>query len=304
VRSMSEDKKTVEQLRAVCINTDPRPLFKSINKVKISSKHSLYEAFQISPSRPVTIKKVNSNSPQYTIPSPVSILNEILAWRIVQHHNIIGYFGSYFFDGDIWIVGESYGTSVELCAIIDGKPNIMTETQIAAVSREALQGLQHVHSKGIIHRDIKSENILVNYHGDVKITDFEQSVISSQLRSKNICGTPYWMAPEVISGQEYDGKADIWSLGIVVIEMLDGEPPYVQEEPIKALGLIVANGTPTVKNSFRLSPALRDFLSGSLEANPAKRLNAAQALQHGFMKSADSLVSLAALVKATQKKIK
>lgn len=104
----------------------------------------------------------------------------------------------------------------------------------------------------------------------------------------------YRMAPELIRGQEYDAKVDIWSLGITAIEMAEGEPPLLNEPPLRALLLITINNAPTLKDSARWSPAFKHFLSRCLDLKPEKRSSAEQLLMHPFLKSACSEEDMAA----------
>ena len=91
-------------------------------------------------------------------------------------------------------------------------------------------------------------------------------------------GTPYWIAPEVIQQKEYGSKIDVWSLGIMVIEMIEGQPPYLDEEPMKALYLIRTNGTPALKHPERLSSVLRDFLTLCLDVDVKRRMSSREAV--------------------------
>ena len=179
------------------------------------------------------------------------------------------------------------------------------------------KGLAHLHSQNIIHRDIKSDNVLLDARGNVKISEF--SVIPKLLlanscfladfgfcakltdqKSKRatMVGTPYWMAPEVVKQKEYGSKVDMWSLGIMAIEMIESEPPYLNEEPLKALFLIATNGTPTLKNPDKLSRELKVFLSQCLTVDVKNRATAQEILAGDFLKRGGcSLASLVDMLK-------
>ncbi|PVV01598.1 hypothetical protein BB560_003978, partial [Smittium megazygosporum] len=226
----------------------------------------------------VAIKQMDLKSQ----PRKELLVNEILVMKESQHPNIVNYIESFLIgSSDLWVVME-YMNGGSLTDIIEN--NKMNEVQIATISLEVSMGLEHLHKQKIIHRDIKSDNVLLGEDCSVKITDFGFCAKLSEQKSKRatMVGTPYWMAPEVVKQKPYGPKVDVWSLGIMVIEMIESEPPYLDEEPLKALYLIATNGTPTLKNPDNLSQELKSYLAECLCVDVDSRATMSELVTHEF----------------------
>ncbi|KAK4190945.1 putative Serine/threonine-protein kinase [Podospora australis] len=285
----------VVALKRICSEGDPREVYRGFTKIGQGASGGVYTGHERGTNRLVAIKQMNLEQQ----PKKDLIINEILVMKESSHPNIVNFIDSYLCGGELWVVMEFMegGSLTDVVTF-----NIMTEGQIASVCRETLRGLQHLHSKGVIHRDIKSDNILLSMEGNIKLTDFGfcATINEAQNKRTTMVGTPYWMAPEVVTRKEYGRKVDIWSLGIMAIEMIEGEPPYLTESPLRALWLIATNGTPTIKNEQDLSPVFRDFLYFALKVDPEKRASAHDLLRHDFMNQCVELSSLAPLVRAAR----
>ncbi|KAI0063979.1 Pkinase-domain-containing protein [Artomyces pyxidatus] len=286
----------VKRLQQICTDADPTRLYRNLVKIGQGASGGVFTAYQVGTNLSVAIKQMDLDKQ----PKKDLIINEILVMRASRHPNIVNYIDSFLHKNELWVVME-YMEGGSLTDVVTA--NLMTEGQIAAVSRETTQGLQHLHKHGVIHRDIKSDNVLLSLTGDIKLTDFgfcAQISDPAHAKRTTMVGTPYWMAPEVVTRKEYGPKVDIWSLGIMAIEMIEGEPPYLNQNPLKALYLIATNGTPTIANPESLSPVFRDYLAKTLEVDAEKRPDAAQLLQHPFFAGAEPLRTLAPLIKAAR----
>uniref|UniRef100_A0A914X879 Mitogen-activated protein kinase kinase kinase kinase n=1 Tax=Plectus sambesii TaxID=2011161 RepID=A0A914X879_9BILA len=154
----------------------------------------------------------------------------------------------------------------------------LSELQIAFVCRETLQGLNYLHSKGKIHRDVKGANILLANSGEVKLADFgvAAQITATIGKRKSFIGTPYWMAPEVASVERkggYGPQCDVWAVGITAIELAELQPPLFDMHPMQVLYLMTKSSykPPQLKDKVKWSPFFHEFVKHCLTRNPKKR---------------------------------
>ncbi|KAF9075298.1 kinase-like domain-containing protein [Rhodocollybia butyracea] len=233
----------VRRLQQICTDADPTRLYRNLVKIGQGASGGVYTAYQVGTNLCVAIKQMDLEKQ----PKKDLIINEILVMRSSRHPNIVNYIDSFLYKNDLWVVME-YMEGGSLTDVVTA--NLMTEGQIAAVSRETAQGLEHLHKHGVIHRDIKSDNVLLSMVGDIKLTDFgfcaqisDPSPPNEPPWSEHPTGWPRSRHTKGIRSQSrhlefrnYGDRDD------------RGEPPYLNQNPLKALYLIATNGTPKIAN--------------------------------------------------------
>eukprot|EP00039_Didymoeca_costata_P018513 m.333764 g.333764 ORF g.333764 m.333764 type:complete len:495 (-) comp17218_c0_seq1:436-1920(-) len=289
------DEEVMARLREIVSPSVDQNRYVDKNRIGQGASGTVYSAVDSQTGRSVAIKQMNLSQQ----PKKELIINEIIVMREQQHPNIVNYVDSLLVEGELWVCMEFLAGGSLTDVVTE---TILNEGQIAAICKECLKALEFLHANSVIHRDIKSDNILLGMDGSVKLTDFgfcAQLQTEASKRSTMV-GTPYWMAPEVVTRKQYGPKVDIWSLGIMAIEMVEGEPPYLNENPLRALYLIATNGTPELQNPDALSDVFKDFLCQCLEMSVDKRGTASELLQHDFLKLASPLPTLVPLIKAAK----
>mmetsp|Transcript_15396 Transcript_15396/g.17141 ORF Transcript_15396/g.17141 Transcript_15396/m.17141 type:complete len:489 (-) Transcript_15396:53-1519(-) len=210
------------------------------------------------------------------------IKKEIDILQKLNNPYIVKYYGSYIKTDALFILMEI----AELGSMRDVMKKLgrsLHEMEVAQVTVCCLKGLEYLHEQNIIHRDVKAANILLTGSGKVKLTDFGVSEqICNTLFAGTFVGTPLWMAPEVITKSKYNKKADIWSLGITIIEIADGYPPHSDMHPFHAMFKIPFKPPPTVVNPSAWSPLFNEFVAELLQKDYKKRPDATTLLTHSF----------------------
>ncbi|XP_053225795.1 serine/threonine-protein kinase TAO3 isoform X3 [Podarcis raffonei] len=260
---------------------DPQELFVGLHEIGHGSFGAVYFATNARTNEVVAIKKMSYSGKQ-TNEKWQDIIKEVRFLRQLKHPNTIEYKGCYLKENTAWLVMEYCLGSASDLLEVHKKP--LQEVEIAAITDGALQGLAYLHSHFKIHRDIKAGNILLTEPGQVKLADFGSASIASPANS--FVGTPYWMAPEVILAMDegqYDGKVDVWSLGITCIELAERKPPLFNMNAMSALYHIAQNDSPTLQSN-EWTNSFRGFVDYCLQKIPQERPSSAELLRHEFVR--------------------
>ncbi|KAJ3909323.1 Pkinase-domain-containing protein [Lentinula edodes] len=248
----------------------------------------VYLGMDASTGRSMAVKQVklpNGSAPNLERKQSMltALEHEIELLQDLQHDNIVQYLYSTLEDDCLNIFLE-YVPSGSVTALLRNC-GAFEETLVSNFIRQISQGLSYLHERGIIHRDIKGANILVDNKGGVKISDFGiskkvdvQALTGARLHRPSLQSSVFWMAPEVVKQSAHTQKADIWSVGCLVVEMFTGEHPWAQLTQMQPVFKIGSSAKPTILSD--ISSEAHDFLTRTFDVDYEARPSASELLQH------------------------
>jgi len=293
-----DDKKVARERRTYPTFAEGYKLLECVGR---GSEGSVWRAMCIPIKKEVAIKIIDLES------LPTSSIEEIhqqvqAMYSCSMHPHVVRYYTSFVHGHSLWWVMKylSGGSCSDIMRF--GHPKGLDENAIKIILKDTLKALDYFHANGRIHRDIKAGNIIISQTGSVQVADFGVSgSLVEQLRT-TLCGSPCWMAPEVMlrawpQGREssgYDYAVDIWSLGITALELAKGRPPFSEYAPSRVFSMVVQNPPPALDDSTSTSPkhkfssSFKDFVSLCLQKDPSLRPSASKLLKHKFFRNKKS----------------
>lgn len=221
-----------------------------------------------------------------------ALSSELALWTACQHNHILALYDVFYashtsaYPG-VWISQELADRSLADIVGLKTAGLVIEERHMAKLLSDILEGLAALHDRMIIHRDVRSDNVLICSNGEAKLSDFTHAVQleaqGPESKRKSVVGTAYWMAPELIKAQSYDVAVDIWSVGATLYELCEGDPPNMNLPPTRAIQQIAQFGLPPLSKADQYSPALREFMKWTTEMRPKDRKTAKDLLSTDFI---------------------
>lgn len=302
-KEMDVETSSVEETRVPEVYTDANPAayFSEFVPVGSGGSGSVYFARHNGSGKKVALKRVTPSTPS----KRRALETEVRTMHAIQHENIVHCYAVYVNEPDVWIVMEAMdvGCLTTVLDFLRDRQFLLSEPHIAYILRETLSAVWAMHSRGCMHRDIKSDNLLVGSDGSVKLGDFEYSAVltADSPKRRTVVGTAWWMAPETVRSSYYDYGADVWSIGILAIECAEWVPPLFGMESSKAMEVIRSGVT---HQGFRRpdmwSVSFADFVRGCLTRDRSLRYTVPELLEHPFLQKACSKQQIANVFRAVK----
>ncbi|XP_018494791.1 serine/threonine-protein kinase pakC [Galendromus occidentalis] len=292
----------------------PEDFYDVIHKIGHGTYGDVYLAKDKSSNVEVALKQC---SPVHAKTAYNFYLTEMVVLSVLSHANIVKSFACYYaapleaktkpklkdVQVPFLIMELMDGSLAEVLDFLDDEGSYLEANIVLFVIREILAGVSFLHKRGIFHRDLKSDNVLLGSNGSVKVADFGLAArfACPENEFHGLTGTTLWMAPEICrietdvengeSGSHlltYTYKADIWSIGIILIELLDGKPPYMdlweKDEKLEIKRKIVHE--PAIRPERKVSKGMNSIIEAMLNKDPSKRLDCVEILKNPVFNSA------------------
>ncbi|KAN0006713.1 hypothetical protein ACTFIU_004904 [Dictyostelium citrinum] len=280
----------LQQIKSISDYPSAANQYNLIEPIGEGTEGRVFKAFCIPLKENVAIKVVELDKMDSQFVKDV--IKEVKVMNGNNHPNLIHYHTSFLENNQLWLVMDYLGGG-SLADIMKFKyPDGIPEVLAVTVLKSLLKGLEYLHSHQRIHRDLKSDNILIGEDGAIELADFGVSAMFEKntcCSRKTIVGTPCWMAPEIISERGYNQGVDIWSFGITAIELIKGKPPGYDLPPSKVFMNLLFGNSPSLQEEEDkgiCSHLYKDLVDKCLQKEPSKRPNATKLLEHKVFKQA------------------
>jgi len=259
---------------------------------------TIYLGYLNNVKEPIAVKEIKFIEPV----EKKAILHEVSKIKKWEHPNVVKYHGCLVKKNLVWLM-MNYTQEFSLLKLMNLVGEPFTEIETKAVMATLVNVFSFLHSKNIVHRNIKCSNIFVSGDGVLKIGDFvlSEQISKAQANKSSTIGIPYWTAPEILRGNLYTNKVDVWSMGITAIEMIEGLPPYADIHPMKAVYRINLLKPSTLKHPEDYSEYLSSFIKECLIKEVEKRPSMKKLKNHWFV--ADFIDNQEMIIQIFRKKI-
>ena len=216
----------------------------------------------------------------------LDVLNEVKVLKLLNHPNIVK-MKEFIEDTDCYYILMEFVCGGELRERII-KKKVYTEKEARNLSKNLISTVLYMHNKGVVHRDLKLDNLMLCEDHDcetIKIVDFG---VATEINGKTInklCGTPWYISPEILRNEDHSFSVDMWSIGVIIYMLLCGRPPFCDDNQSKLFSKIKSGNysfQPTLIWDH-ISMEAKDLIHNLLSVDPSTRLTAAQALEHPWM---------------------